>query len=179
MHSFLEPREEVDVSEIEVGWDQGKRSVRFNFSKVARYGAIIASMLALAGCVATERKHGYVPPEDLLAEIVVGVDTRDSVEETVGAPTASGVLRDSGFYYVESKFRNFGALEPRVVSRELVAISFDEAGVVQGIERFGLEKGRTVTLERRVTDNGTEDNGFLRQLLGNLGNFSPGQFLDQ
>ena len=127
MHSFLEPREEVDVSEIEVGWDQGKRSVRFNFSKVARYGAIMASMLALAGCVATERKHGYVPPEDLLAEIVVGVDTRDSVEETVGAPTASGVLRDSGFYYVESKFRNFGALEPRVVSRELVAISFDEA----------------------------------------------------
>ena len=33
-------------------------------------------------------------------------------------------------------------------------------------------------LERRVTSSGVEDSTFLRQLLGNLGNFGPSQILN-
>jgi outer membrane protein assembly factor BamE (lipoprotein component of BamABCDE complex) len=140
---------------------------------------VLATIVVLAGCVAQNRNHGYVPPEDVLSEIVVGVDTRDSVEETIGTPTAAGVLRDGGYYYVASKIRHYGALEPKVIERQLVAIRFDGADVVQGVERFGLEDGRTIVLQRRVTDNFTVDKTFLRQLLSNLGNFNPGQLLDQ
>ncbi len=114
-----------------------------------------------------------MPPADELAEIKVGTDTRDSVTEAIGAPGISGVVNDSGFYYVRSRVRHYGPKRPEVVSRELVAISFDQRGVVRNIERFGLEDGLVIPLERRVTESSVSDTGFLRQLLGNIGNFNP------
>jgi outer membrane protein assembly factor BamE (lipoprotein component of BamABCDE complex) len=133
---------------------------------------------ALASCSATYRNHGFTPSDDELAEIVVGVDTRDSVAETVGPPSSSGILDNSGYYYVSSRMRHYGIRAPEVVEREVVAISFTDVGVVQNIERFGLQDGRVVRLTRRVTSSSVANQPFLRQLLGNLGRFSPGQFLD-
>ena len=69
--------------------------------------------------------------------------------------------------------RHYGPKRPEVVSRELVAISFDQRGVVRNIERFGLEDGYVVVLDRRVTESSVQNRGFLRQLLGNIGNFNP------
>ena len=135
--------------------------------------AVLALCILGAGCVAQFRNHGYVPSESELAEVIVGVDTRDSVAETLGAPTAGGVLNESGYYYVRSRVRTIGPSRPTEVSRELVAVSFDEQGIVSNIERFGLEDGQVVVLSRRVTDNGLNDISFIRQLLGNLGNFDP------
>lgn len=143
-----------------------------------RAAVLGVALLAVTGCVAIYRNHGYVPPEDELATIKVGVDTRDSVLETVGPPTSSGVLKDSGYYYVATRMRHYGATEPKVVSREVVAINFDQRGVVRGIERYGLEDGRVIPLDRRVTSSSVEDKTFLRQLLGNLGRFNPGNVLE-
>ncbi|MEX0278685.1 MAG: outer membrane protein assembly factor BamE [Ruegeria sp.] len=130
-------------------------------------------LTALTACSATYKNHGYIPPPEELAEIKVGVDTRESVAEAVGAPTSTGVVRDSGYYYVASRVRFYGPKRPEVVSRELLAISFDQRGVVENIERFGLEDGIVVPLERRVTDSSVRNKGFIRQLIGNIGNFNP------
>ncbi|MEP3331337.1 outer membrane protein assembly factor BamE [Sedimentitalea sp.] len=139
-----------------------------------RAAVILTVGLAIAGCSAIYRNHGYVPTEEDLAKVTVGVDTRDTVAEAVGVPSVSGVLNESGYYYVSSRLRHYGALEPKVVDRQLVAISFSQSGVVQNIERYGLEDGRVITLNRRVTESSVNDQTFLRQLLGNIGNFNPG-----
>lgn len=151
-----------------------------NTHKVAqlmRAGVLAVTVAAVAACTATYRKHGYVPSSEELAELVVGVDTRDTVAESVGIPGSAGVLNDSGYYYVTSRVRHLGATKPKVVSRELVAISFDQAGIVKNIERFGLEDGQVIPLERRVTSSGVEKVSFLRQLLGNIGNFDASSAL--
>ncbi|WP_171099599.1 MULTISPECIES: outer membrane protein assembly factor BamE [unclassified Ruegeria] len=144
-----------------------------NNKNLAFKSLAFGALLAVVACSPVFKNHGYVPPPEDLAQIKVGVDTRETVLETVGAPSSSGVLRDSGFYYVASRVRKSGARRPKVVSRELVAVSFDQRGVVSNIERFGLEDGYVIVLERRVTDSNVEDKGFLRQLLGNIGNFNP------
>lgn len=139
--------------------------------------AVFALCILGAGCSAQYRNHGYVPSEEDLSEVVVGVDTRDSVAETLGAPTAGGVLEDGGFYYVRSRVRTIGPSRPTEISRELVAVTFDTTGIVANVERYGLEDGRVVVLSRRVTDNGLGNISFIRQLLGNLGNIDPGALL--
>lgn len=146
-------------------------------ARAAALGLVLAG--ALAACTATYRKHGYVPSEEELAQITPGVDTRDTVIETLGAPGASGVLNDSGVYYMVSNVRHYGARQPEVVSRQLVAISFGRGGVVAEIERFGLEDGQVVPLQRRVTSSSVADKTFLRQLLGNLGRFNPSTALGE
>ncbi len=136
------------------------------------------SLLAMAGCTASYRNHGYAPNEDELAELVVGVDTRDTVEEVVGTPTTAGVLSDRAYYYVQSRVRHFAYQRPKVIERQVLAISFDDASVISNIERFTLEDGQVVPLSRRVTSSGITDKSFLRQLMGNLGQFSAGDFLN-
>lgn len=146
-------------------------------AKILARAVAIVAVVAVAGCSATYRNHGFVPPEDELSAVLVGLDTRDSVAESFGSPTTSGVAGEGAYYYVQSKVKHFAYRAPQVVSREVVAISFDSRGVVANVERFGLEDGQVVPLSRRVTDSSVADKSFLRQLLGNLGQVSAGDLL--
>ncbi len=131
---------------------------------------------ALAGCTALYQNHGYVPPDEDLAQLVPGVDTRATVDEAIGAPSASGVLSAGDYYYVRSRVRSFGMFRPEVIERQVLAISFDTRDVVANIERFDLSDGYVVPLSRRVTDSTVQGKGFLRQMLGNIGNLNPADF---
>jgi outer membrane protein assembly factor BamE (lipoprotein component of BamABCDE complex) len=115
----------------------------------AMAGLLVALTVA---CSPVFRNHGYVPSEEELALLAVGTDTRETVADKVGRPTASGLLNDVGWYYVQSRFKTFGARAPREIDRQVVAISFTEDGTVANIERFGLEDGQVVALSRRVTE---------------------------
>lgn len=130
--------------------------------------AAAALSLTLSACAATYRNHGYAPDEDQLSQIDVGVSTRQDVADIVGRPSATGVLQDAGWFYVQSQFRHYAYNAPEEIDREVVAISFSN-DVVSNVERFGLEDGQVVALSRRVTDDGIRNVSFLRQLLGSLG----------
>lgn len=149
---------------------------RIEHIKIAAFGLLI---LAVGACAATFENHGYVPSDTDLEQIVVGVDTRDTVADAVGRPTSFGVLETGGWYYTQSRWRNFAFKAPKVIDRQLVAITYTDVGVVENIERFTLEDGRVVTLSRRVTDSNVKGISFIRQLLGNFGNFTAGQLLGQ
>ncbi|SEW21770.1 Beta-barrel assembly machine subunit BamE [Aliiroseovarius sediminilitoris] len=135
-------------------------------------GKMVGALLLLAlvaGCSATYRNHGYLPPKEDVDLIEVGKDTRETVSASIGKPGTSGLLAGSGYYYVRSRFKYYLYNAPQEIDREVLAITFTENGVVENIERFGLEDGRIVVLERRVTDSNIKGVGFLRQLFGSIG----------
>ncbi len=144
-----------------------------------RRGLGLLALIFLSACTALYQNHGYVPRDEELARIEVGESTRETVARAVGRPSSTGLLTGAAWYYVGSRFRHYGARAPQEIDRQVVAISFDEAGTVENVERFGLENGQAVVLSRRVTDSNIKGLGFLRQLLGNIGNISAGQVLDQ
>ncbi len=143
----------------------------------ARVGAIALVALTIVACTPIYRNHGYVPRDEDLAAVQVGESTAEDVTFAVGRPSAIGVLTGSGWYYVGSRFKQVGPRAPVEVDRQVVAISFDDNGVVSNVERFGLKDGQVVTISRRVTTSNVKGVGFLRQLLGNLGNMSATQLL--
>lgn len=132
-------------------------------------------LLGLAACSEVVRNHGYTPTDIELEEVIVGVNTRDDVELSVGRPSTSGVLRDGAWYYVGSKIRHFGGRRPQEIERQVVAISFGGDGVVSNVERFGLDRGQVVTLSRRVTESSVPNSTFVRQLLRNFGRIDVSQ----
>ena len=142
-------------------------------SKASKAVVLVLALLTMSACGATYRNHGYVPPQEELDQIVVGIDTRASVEETLGSAGATSVREDNALYFVRSRVRTLALLDPEVVERDVVAVSFDGSGVVQNIETFGLERGQIVRLTRRVTDSSVANKGFFRQLIGNIGAFGP------
>lgn len=143
-----------------------------------RIGLGVLALIALTACTTQYRSHGYVPSEEELLQIVPGVDTRGTVEDLIGVPSTSGTLNDSGFYYIESEVRHYAWREPEVVNREVLAITFDSNGVVENIERYGLEDGQVVPLTRRITRSGDGNLSFIRQLFGNIGGINAADILN-
>jgi len=144
--------------------------------RLRRTAAAALLVLALAACTPIYRDHGFVPTDDELDAVIVGVDTAESVAGTLGRPAAVGVMENSGYYYVANRFRHYGWRAPREVSREVVAVRFDDDGVVSNVERFGLRDGEVVALSRRVTETNVRGVTFIRQLIGNIGNLRADQF---
>ncbi|WP_353472041.1 outer membrane protein assembly factor BamE [Salipiger sp. H15] len=120
-----------------------------------------------------------MPREDELQQIVPGIDTRATVEDVIGVPSAAGVLDAGGYYYIESQVRSFAWREPEVVDRQVLAITFDGQGVVNNITRYGLEDGHVVPISRRITRTNDGEVGFIRKLFGNIGALSLGDFDQQ
>ena len=146
--------------------------------RLARRVTLGLCLLAVVACAPVFRNHGYAPEDTALAQITVGEDTRDTVAELVGRPSAAGLLNDEGWYYVQSRYRHYGARAPQEIDRQVVAISFSENGIVQNVERFGLDKGRVVPLSRRVTESNVRGVSFIRQLLGSIGQLRAGDILE-
>lgn len=146
-------------------------------SRTRKIGAALLLCGSLAACTATFRNHGYVPLEEDLSQITVGIDTRDTVSELVGTPSSAGVLNDSGYYYVQSRVKHFAWQKPQVIDRQVVAISFTNAGIVENIGRYTLQDGKVVPLARRITRSG-QDVSTIRKILSTLGGFSAESFLN-
>lgn len=142
-----------------------------------RVAVIGLMMVVIAACSPVYRNHGYVPNEDELAEIKVGEDTRETLGPLIGRPSAAALLNDDGWYYVQSRWKHSGARQPKEIDRQVVAITFTEEGVVENVERFGLENGKVVALSRRVTESNIKGIGFIRQLLGSLGKLNASDLL--
>jgi outer membrane protein assembly factor BamE (lipoprotein component of BamABCDE complex) len=134
-------------------------------------------VLLITACSPTFVNHGYTPVDTELETLKVGVDTRDSVAEAVGRPSASGVLGEDTWYFVSSRIRNFAYKAPETIERQVLAISFAKSGRISNIERFTLEDGRVVALSRRITRTSIKGVGIVGQLLGNIGNFDPASIL--
>lgn len=138
-------------------------------AKTPGIAVMLAAGLFLAACAEQIRTHGFVPSDADLEAVVVGRDTQGTLRTILGSPGATGIEAGTGWYYVRSTYRSYAYQAPEEIDREVVAVSFDEEGVVTNVERFGLEDGQVVALSRRVTDDNTRGIGFLRQLFGNLG----------
>lgn len=142
----------------------------------AKLGSAMCLAAALAACTPTYRNHGYIPLQEDLNNLQVGVDTRETVDDVVGPPSSAGMLSGGDYYYVRSRVKEVGMYRPEVIERQVLAISFAPNDTIANIETFSLADGNIVPLTRRVTDSSVVSNGFLRQLLGNFGNVDPGEF---
>lgn len=143
-----------------------------------RRSALTLVLFLAAACAPVYRNHGYVPQDNELADVKVGQSTRQDVADFIGRPSSMGMMTDSGWYYVGSRFKAYGAYEDREVDRQVVAVSFDGKGTVSNVERFGLNEGRVVVISRRVTESNIKSVGFLRQLLGNIGRISASDLVE-
>ena len=140
---------------------------------------IFLILSAMVSCTEIYRRHCYTPSEEQLANVVVGVDTRVSVEETLGVPTAGGVNTGGSYYYISSRWRHYGTKQPKPISRKIVAVQFNASDVVTNISRYGLEDREIVVLSRRVTAGGAENISIISQMLGNFGRFDAENIFGQ
>ncbi len=86
--------------------------------------AVLAGLMLVvtSGCVTLDDNHGYVPEQSALDDVVVGRDTRETVALIIGQPGTTGIVDDSGWFYVRSDYERFLWREPKELDRQVVAV---------------------------------------------------------
>ncbi len=130
----------------------------------------LALALAAAGCSPIVSTHGYAPNDEQLAQIEPGLDTAQTVTRKIGRPSTGGVVRNDAWYYVSSRFETEAYNAPELTERRVVAVRFGSDGMVEGVDRYGLEDGRVINLVTKTTPTFGREMTVVQQLFGNLGN---------
>jgi len=135
--------------------------------------SLVSAFLLLTACAPIMRVHGYVPVEADLQSLAVGADTKASVEDLLGRPSDTGVLEGNSWYYVETTVKTLMFLEPEVIARRVLVLDFDRNNILREVGEFGLEDGRMVNLQSRVTPIDGRRSSILQNLFQNVGAITP------
>jgi outer membrane protein assembly factor BamE (lipoprotein component of BamABCDE complex) len=137
-----------------------------------RLGAAIAviSTVTLTGCSTTEvLNQGYVVDQTALDLTPVG-SSREQVLLSLGTPSTTATFDNEVFYYVSQKrTRAAMFMKPKLVEQTVLAVYFDEEGIVKQIANYTLQDGKVFDMISRTTPTGGLDKSFLAQILSGAG----------
>jgi outer membrane protein assembly factor BamE (lipoprotein component of BamABCDE complex) len=134
--------------------------------------AIVAA--SAAGCTSIKEHRGYVVDPVLVAAVQPGVDNRESVQGTLGRPTFTGQFDQRDWYYVSRETKQLAFARPRPTEQTLLHIRFNEAGMVEQVNRTGLELARAVSPIGDRTPTLGSERSFFAQIFGNIGAVGQG-----
>ena len=138
--------------------------------------ALLAGLL-LGACSffeAQSQLRGNRVEADQLKELVPGTSTRADVTALIGSPTAKATFDDNTWLYVSQVTRPRIAQTLGVLSQDVVVLSFNDQGVLQGVKHLGQEDAVSVPIVSRTTPSPGTEASFLQQLFGNIGRFNAG-----
>jgi outer membrane protein assembly factor BamE (lipoprotein component of BamABCDE complex) len=136
-------------------------------ARLSASAAMTAALLALAGCNPTQvMVHGAVVTQDQVDLIPAG-SSRDQVLLALGSPSTTGSFESSETYYYISQKRQktFAYQKPKVVDQRVLAVYFDETGIVSRVADYGIKDGKVFDFISRTTPTGGKDLNFLGQIL--------------
>ena len=139
-----------------------------SFAKL-RIGCVLAAALTAGGCASITNHKGYINDEVLVASVQPGLDNRESVRGTLGAPTMMSQFGEPVWYYISSRTEQAPFTRPRIEEHSVLAVRFDPAGNVVSAERTGMENVVRLNPESDETPTLGRERGFLEDLFGNIG----------
>ncbi len=136
--------------------------------------ALAASALLIpVACTPEITTHGYRFDEATLAQLEPGRTTRDGVLRLLGSPSSTATFDDKVWYYVSQRSEHMSFYQDEVIEQKVISVTFDDGGLLQSIDRHGLDDAREVALVDRETPTSGNELSMLQQFLGNIGRFNP------
>ena len=132
--------------------------------------AVAGLAIALPACAPVQATSGYQPIEHQPKDVKVGEDTKSTVLDQLGSPSAQSTFDPNVWYYISQRSAEVGYHKPHVTRRSIVAITFDkENEKVTKVDTFGLKDGKVVAYNNRETPTRGRELSAIEQLLGNVG----------
>ncbi len=140
---------------------------------------LLLAAATLAGCglpafmTFPPQVRGNKVDDVLLVQLVPGTSTRADATALLGSPTARATFDDNTWLYIGEVTKPVIAATNEVLEQQVVVLTFDQQGVLRGIERRSQTDSVPVAVVARATPAPGNDTSFMQMLLGNVGRFSP------
>ena len=131
--------------------------------------ALVSLPLGLGACAPIRSTHGFQVVETKPADIKVGEDTKSTVLEKLGSPSAASTFEPNNWFYMSQSVEQKAFFRPRVTQREVVAIAFGDDEKVKSVNTYTLADGKVIAFNGRKTPTRGRELTILEQLLGNVG----------
>ena len=131
-----------------------------------------ALLISAAACSPIVAIHGNFVDPERLEQVHEGISRKADIVDMLGTPTATGTFDPSVWYYIGQRTEKVAFFPPEVVDRQVLAMHFDEGGVLRKLEKLDVSAGQDVSLVERTTPTAGKDLSFLEQMVGNVGRFS-------
>lgn len=131
---------------------------------------------ALSACGIVEnppQTRGQVIDPDQIGQIVPGTQTRADVAALLGTPSLTANWDNSAWYYVTATTRRRPMVQQSLEDQTVVAVRFDEGGVVREVKTLTLADAQITTPVGRSTPVPGNDRTLLQEVFGNIGRFGP------
>jgi len=146
----------------------GSRTAR-RLTRAAALGLLLGTA-TLAGCSEQIIKHGHQFRETDIQSIQPGM-SQEQVKTQLGTPATTAVVGGGdAYYYISSTMAQSSFFTPTEKDRQVVAVYFNQGGMVDNVANYGLKDGKVFDFISRTTPApGAKDEGILKQLFRNLG----------
>jgi outer membrane protein assembly factor BamE (lipoprotein component of BamABCDE complex) len=150
-------------------------------SSARRYWHGLALALSLGaaalagGCEAEVHTRGNMVTQRALGQIQVGQTSRAQVTNLLGTPSTTSLF-DAGetWIYIGAYTRQASYHAMEELERQVIAVSFDNAGMVSDVRTLSKDDGTDITVVERQTPTAGNELTIIEQMLGNVGRFSGG-----
>jgi outer membrane protein assembly factor BamE (lipoprotein component of BamABCDE complex) len=124
----------------------------------------------LGACSQDVIKHGHQFRETDLQAIQPGM-SQEQVKTSLGSPATTAVVGNgNAYYYISSTMTQSAFLNEKEKDRQVVAVYFNDGGMVDSVANYGLKDGKVFDyISRKTPAPGTKDEGVLKQLFRGLG----------
>lgn len=146
----------------------------FHHSLLLRLAALILAIW-LAGCSflqSAEQVRGNRVDADQLKELTPGTSTRADVIAALGSPTMHASFDDNTWLYIGMITRPRIGGTQVVEKQNVVVLTFDDRGVLSGVQNKNEEDSLPVSVVARTTPSPGSEASFVQQLFGNIGRFN-------
>lgn len=134
------------------------------------FAVALAAGVALTACAPVRQVNGYQAIDRQPKDIKVGMDTKSTVLDQLGSPSAQSTFDPNTWYYITQITAGIAYHKPRVTRRIIVAISFDkDSEKVTKIDNYSLKDGKVLAFNDRETPTRGRELSWVEQLVGNVG----------
>lgn len=136
---------------------------------VIAFAAAVIAGAGLSACSPTVSYTGFQAREEQPKDVKVGVDTKSTVLTRLGSPSVVSTFEPNVWFYVSQVTTKVAYKNPKLRSRDIVAISFDDDEKVKSVQAYDASKGFRIAYAKGETPTRGRQITVLEQLLGNVG----------
>ena len=126
----------------------------------------------ISACSPNVETRGHLKDADWREHVIPNQSTQEDVLQVLGTPSAKATFGPDTWYYITTKRESVAFLKPEVVDGEVIAITFNENGLVNSVETRGKDNAQSFEIAEKITPTEGHQLTFMEQLLGNLGRFN-------
>lgn len=141
--------------------------------KLNRLCTSLLICVLLNGCAQKENYYGYSFPPEYIKSLHVHKTNVSDVRQLLGSPTTESNFGDKTYYYIAQQQSRVAFLLPKVEDHQVLALTFDNNGVLSTVKTYTLEEARSIKFDEGNTRLRGSESGALEQIVGNIGKFNP------